>query len=121
IFMLALSFLVIGLFALTRLSIALFPDLTFPYAVVVAEYPNVGPHEVESQLTKPLEEAVATVSNVRHVSSISLTGQAAVIAEFNWGTDMDFATLNMRERVDQIRHVLPDGVESLRIFRFDPT
>lgn len=119
--MIAVTMIVMGLVSLARLPVALLPDLTFPFAVVVAEYPNVGPFEVESQVTRPIEEAVATVANVKNVSSITLTGQATVIAEFNWGTDMDFAVLGMRERVDLIRSLLPDGITAIRIFRYDPT
>lgn len=119
--MVILAMLVIGLVALVRIPVALMPDLDLPFAVVVTQYPNVGPFEIENQVTRPIEEAMGTVSNVKNVQSISLTGQSTVIVEFNWGTDLDFATLEMREKVDQVLGQLPSDVEQPRIFRFDPT
>lgn len=119
--MLVLAFIVLGGVSITRLPLTLLPDLNFPAAAVVVEYPNVGPWEVEAQVTRPIEEAMATVSNVTRVTSLTEMGSATIVAEFNWGTDMDFATLEMRERLDLIQGFLPDGVDSPRVFKFDPS
>ncbi|HEX6971232.1 MAG TPA: efflux RND transporter permease subunit [Limnochordia bacterium] len=119
--MLIAAMIVLGGTAMRRLPLALFPDITFPAAVVITDYPNVGPWEVESQVTRPLEEVLATVSNATRVSSTSAPGQSTVVVEFNWGADMDFAALEMRERIDLVRDFLPDGVGSPRIFKFDPS
>ncbi len=119
--MIIIAFIVLGGVAITRLPLALFPDFNFPAAVVMTTYENVGPREVEAQVTRPIEEVMATVGNVRQVSSISEPGASTVIVQFEWGTDMDFAALEMRERLDLILSFLPDGVERPQVFRFDPS
>ena len=119
--MIVLAMLILGGVSLTRMPIALLPDLNFPAAVVITSYENVGPQEVEALVTRPIEEAMATVRNVRRVTSTSSPGSSTVVVQFNWGTDMDFAALEMRERLDLIREALPDGVGRPQVFRFDPS
>ena len=119
--MIIVAMLILGGVALTRMPVALLPDLNFPAAVVITNYENVGPQEVEALVTRPIEEAMATVRNVRRVTSTSSPGSSTVVVQFNWGTDMDFAALEMRERLDLIRDFLPDGVSQPQVFRFDPS
>lgn len=119
--MIVISMVVLGAVSIFRLPLTLLPDMNLPAAAVIVEYPNVGPWEVETQVTRPIEEVIATVSNVTSVSSVSETGRATVVAQFNWGTDMDFATLEMRERLDLILGYLPDEVERPQVFKFDPS
>lgn len=119
--MIVIALIVLGVVSIGRLPLALFPDFNFPAAVVLTTYENVGPREVEMQVTRPIEEAMATVSNVQRISSTSALGSSQVIVEFSWGTDMDFAALEMRERLDLIRNFLPEGVEQPQVFRFDPS
>lgn len=119
--MIVIAMVVLGAVSIFRLPLTLLPDLNLPAAAVIVEYPNVGPWEVEAQVTRPIEEVIATVSNVSRVSSISETGRATIVAQFNWGTDMDFATLEMRERLDLIQGYLPDAVEKPQVFKFDPS
>lgn len=119
--MIIVAMLVLGGVAVTRMPLALLPDLNFPAAVVLTSYENVGPQEVEALVTRPIEEAMATVTNVRRIRSTSSPGSSQVIVQFNWGTDMDFAALEMRERLDLIRDFLPDGVGQPQVFRFDPS
>jgi len=111
----------LGIFALTRLPIDLFPEMNFPIAAVATTYEGAGPQEVESLVTRPIEEAMISLANVTGVSSVSTRGQSLVLVEFDWGTDMNFATLEMRERVDLVKEILPDGTGSPRILRFDPS
>lgn len=117
--MLVIGICVLGAMSLIQLPLALVPDFQFPVAVVITEYPNVGPFEVEAQVSVPIEEALSTVSGVTRVSSQTQPGLSIVIAEFDWGTDMDFAALEMRERVDAIRGFLPDGAEAPLYLKFD--
>src|SRR5690625_439816 len=117
--MLVVGLIVLGAVSIVRLPLTLLPDLNFPAAAVMVEYPNVGPLEVESQVTKPIEEVIATVSNVTRVSSMTETGSTTIVAEFNWGTDMEFATLEMRDRLDLIQGLLPYEVERLHVINFD--
>ncbi|KYO68047.1 efflux RND transporter permease subunit [Thermovenabulum gondwanense] len=119
--MIILVILVLGFVSLTRLGIDLLPNFSFPIAVVVTEYSDAGPQEVENMVTKPLEQIIATVKNVKSISSISNEGYSTVIVQFNWGTNMDFATLDLREKIDMVKAYLPSGVKSPQIFKFDPS
>ncbi len=118
--MLTLSLLIFGFVSLPRLAIDLMPDLEFPVAVVVTSYNGASPSEVEKLVTKPIESAVGTVSDIDSIQSVSFQGASQVILMFNWGTDLDQATLDLREKVDQIKGTLPDGADSPRVMRFDP-
>lgn len=111
----------LGFFSLTRLPIDLLPEMNIPIAAVATSYEGAGPQEVESLVTRPIEEAMSSLANVTGVSSTSTRGQSVVLVEFDWGTDMNFAALEMRERIDLIRELLPDGAGSPRILRFDPS
>lgn len=112
--------LVVGAVSLTRLAVDLYPAMEFPIAVVLVEQEGAGPREVESLITKPLEEAMGTVSGVSRVRSRSSEGLSLVIVEFTWGTNMDQATLEMREKVDQAKRFLPDDIRAPRVFKIDP-
>jgi len=118
--MLTLALLIFGFVSLPRLAIDLMPDLEFPVAVVVTSYDGASPTEVEKLVTKPIESAVGTVSNIDSITSVSMQGASQVVVMFNWGTDLDQATLDMREKVDQIKATLPDDANSPRVMRFDP-
>ena len=120
IMMLTLIVIILGGVSLSKLSIDLLPNIEVPVAVVTASYEGVGPQEIESMITKPLEEAVATVGNIDRISSISSEGNSVVVAEFNYGTDMDFATLEMREKVDLIKGFLPEEASDPMVMRIDP-
>lgn len=120
IFMIIVGLLVLGFVALSRLAIDLFPEMNLPVAVVIAEYPGAGPQEIEKSVTKPLEEVLATLNNVDTLNSQSSTGSSVIILMFNWGTDMDFATLQMREKIDMIKGILPEDVNSPMVMKMDP-
>lgn len=119
--MLILLIVIMGLVAFTNLNIDLYPDITFPGAAIVTSYEGVGSEEIENLITRPVESSISTVEGVKSISSTSAMGQSTVVAEFNWGTDMDFAVQNLREQTDLISgSVLPDDAESPLIFKFDP-
>lgn len=114
--------LLLGGVSLSRLSLDLFPDITFPGAAIITTYEGVGSEEIENLITKPIESSVATVEGVEGVTSTSSMGSSTVVIEFNWGRDMDFAVQDLREQVDLIRDaVLPDGADAPLIFKFDPS
>lgn len=119
--MCVLIVLVLGFVSLTNLPIDLMPNINFPIAVVMTTYSGVGPQEVEGIVTKPIENAIATVNNIKNIQSQSSEGNSVVIAEFNSGTDMDFATLQMREKIDMIRKFLPDEVDAPMVIKMDPS
>lgn len=118
--MIYLAVVVLGSISFSRLSIDLLPDIAFPRLTVYTTYPNVGPAEVERFITEPVERAVARVPGVQRVSSVSTQGASLVTIRFVWDTDMDFATLNVRERLDQLRYELPLSAGRPTILRTDP-
>jgi HAE1 family hydrophobic/amphiphilic exporter-1 len=110
----------LGLLSFTRLPIDLLPDIAYPKLVIYTTYPDVAPSEVERFVTEPIEQAVARVPGVERVESTTREGISMVVLRFAWGVDMDFAALNVRERVDQIRDNLPDQAERPVVLRTDP-
>jgi HAE1 family hydrophobic/amphiphilic exporter-1 len=108
-----------GLVSLSRLDVNLLPDISYPTITIRTELTGAAPVEVESLLTKPIEEAVGVVRNVRLVRSVSRSGQSDVTLEFLWGTDMDIAGVDVREKVDIIE--LPLEASRPLLLRFDPS
>ncbi|MED4587234.1 efflux RND transporter permease subunit [Priestia flexa] len=113
--------LILGGVSGRNMPVDLFPELTFPVAAVTATYDGAGPKEIENLLAEPLESSMSTLPNVESVRSVSQNGGVLVLVSFTWGTDMNFATLNMRERIDMAREALPEGASLPRVMRFDPS
>ena len=118
--MAVLIVMVLGFVSFTKIPIDLMPKIDIPVAIVSTSYSGVGPQEIETIITKNIEGAVASVSNIKAIRSISSSGSSLVIAEFNSGTDMDFATLQMREKIDLVKRYLPDEVETPMVIKMDP-
>ncbi|MBC2721735.1 efflux RND transporter permease subunit [Desulfosporosinus sp.] len=114
-----LIIILLGFISLTRLPIDLMPNIEIPVSIVVTQYSGVGPQEIEKLITSPLEGAVSTVGNIKTVTSTTSEGSSIVIAEFKSGTDMDFATLQMREKVDQIKSRLPSEAGDPMVMKLD--
>ena len=112
--------MVLGWVSLSRLPIDLFPNIEVPIIAIITSYPDAGPYEVETLVSRPMEEALGAVNNVKSVSSISGKGSSIVVAEFGWGIDMNFAALDVREKVDQAKYFIPDEAESPMVVKFDP-
>ncbi|MGI9190388.1 MAG: efflux RND transporter permease subunit [Longimicrobiaceae bacterium] len=110
---------VFGVVSLGRLPTELLPDLTFPTLTIQTEYPGVGPQEIETLVSRPIEEALAVVQGVQEVTSYSRPGRSEVVLTFRWGTDMDFAALAARERLDLLE--LPPDVTRSTLVRYDPS
>ena len=119
--MLMLIIVVLGAVSFTRLPIDLYPKMELPYAMVMIQYPNAAPTEIENLVTKPVEQQIATVENIKAIMSYSMEGNSIVLCEFAGGTDMNFASLNMREKVDIISDYLPDKATKPMILTMDPT
>ncbi|MDI6711187.1 MAG: efflux RND transporter permease subunit [Bacillota bacterium] len=117
--MIMLAIIILGLVSFGRLAIDLLPRMNLPYAVVVTSYPGAGPQEVEQMVSKPLEQAVGSVENVKDILSTSQAGSSMVMVGFDWGTDMNFATLQMREKIDLYKGLLPKDVESPMVMKAD--
>jgi len=117
--MFTLAVILFGFVSFLRLKINLLPELTYPTLTIRTEYQGAAPAEIENLISKPIEEALGVVKNVNRVSSISRPGQSDVILEFAWGTDMDYAGLDVREKLDVLE--LPLDVRRPAILRFDPS
>lgn len=121
ILMLFIALIVIGIISYQGLGLDLLPDLSFPISAVIVSYPGVAPEEIETLITIPLEEAVSTISRIDTITSYSREGSSVVLLSFQWGTDMDIASLEIREKIDQIKSILPDGASDPIIFKADPS
>ncbi len=117
--MFTLATLVFGLVSLSQLKINLLPDLSYPTLTVRTEYVGAAPVEIENLITKPIEEALGVVKNVKQLRSISRSGQSDVTLEFEWGANMDIARQDVRENLDALS--LPLDAQSPLILRFDPS
>jgi HAE1 family hydrophobic/amphiphilic exporter-1 len=109
-----------GLFGLSQLKIDLYPDVSFPVIAVITTYTGVAPEEMETLVTKPIEEAVASVEKIKHIRSLSKLGASLVLAEFDWGLDLEKAEKDIRNNIDYIREFLPDEADEPIIIQFDP-
>ena len=110
----------LGLLSASRLGVELFPDVTFPVVTVNVPYPGAGPHEVETLVSKPLEDELSTLSGIKRVSSLNSEGLSRVIIEFTLETDVKFAEQQVRDRVGSARPNLPIDIKEPTIRRLDP-
>jgi HAE1 family hydrophobic/amphiphilic exporter-1 len=118
----AVVFLVIvtlGVVSFSRLSIDLMPEITFPSISVVTDYGDVGPEEIEESVTRPIEEALAAVQGAQEITSTSTEGSSRVRVAFNWGTDLDAAANDIRDRIDRVMGRLPEDISRPMIRKFD--
>ncbi len=119
ILMVVIGVVVFGIISYQQLPLNLMPDMTYPSLTVRTEYPGAAPEEVETSISRPVEQALGIVDNLVSISSISKAEQSDVILDFTWDTDMDKATADIREKLDQV--FLPDDAKRPLILRFDPS
>jgi len=118
--MVFLALLILGLVSLSQLGLELLPDISFPTVVVFTPYPGVGPEEIESSISEPIEDAVSTLNGVERISSASSEGVSMVVINFTWRTNMDTIVSEIREKVTAIEDDLPAAAERPAIVRFNP-
>ena len=118
--MIALIVVILGFVALRRLPLDLMPDISFPALSISTSYPNSSPPIVEQLITRPIEEAMAAVPGVEEITSVSSEGSSSVQLSFAWGTDLDTAAADVRDRLDRVIPRLPDDADRPRLFKFDP-
>lgn len=111
----------LGLLAMNRLGVDLFPDVTFPVITVTTPYPGAGPSEIETLVSKPLEDEISTLSGIKRLTSVNMEGLSRVIAEFTLETDIKFAEQQIRDRVGATKRVLPTDILEPVIRRIDPS
>ncbi len=112
--------LLLGLVSVTRMSTDLLPSMNLPYAVVLTTYQGASPETVELAVTRPIEQSMATVTDISNVSSQSSENMSMVVLEFQENTDMDSATIEIREKLDQISGYFADGVGKPLIMKLNP-
>jgi len=115
-----IAIILLGFISFRQLSVDLLPEISYPRLSVVTEYRGVAPEEIETLITEPLEAAVSRTPGLRRVESVSKEGVSYLTLEFGWGTDMDFAMLHAREKLDSVRFQLPEEAESPTIIALDP-
>ena len=118
IIMIIISVLILGLISLSRLSIDSMPNMQMPYISVQTIYRNAGPEEIEKSITKIVEGAVATVNNIKNITSYSRENSSDVMVEFNWGVDLREASEDIREALERIYDLLPDNADKPNIRKF---
>ncbi len=116
--MVAIGISLFGLVAFTRLPINLLPDISYPTLTVETRFPGAAPNEIEALVTRPIEEAVGVAGGVQRLTSVSKPGLSQVTLEFGWGRSMDFAALDVRQKLDLV--VLPRDAQKPLVLRFDP-
>ena len=117
--MAAVAVILFGAVAFGRLPVSLLPDLSYPSLTVETRYEGAAPEEMEALVTRPIEEAVGVVSGVQRLTSSSRPGLSQVVLEFEWDRDMDFAALDVRQKLDLLS--LPREAQRPVLLRFDPS
>ncbi|HUP50193.1 MAG TPA: efflux RND transporter permease subunit [Thermoanaerobaculia bacterium] len=105
--------------AMTRMRLAFLPEVDAPFIGVEIPYPNSNPWQVEKEITKPVEEALSTLSGIRKINSRSEADGAGIFLQFTWGESLDIIRMQVSEKVDQIKPSLPAGIGQVRIFSFN--
>lgn len=117
--MMTLTLVLFGLIALGSLKVNLLPDLSYPTLTVRTDYTGAAPSEIETLISQPAEEALGVVKGLRKLKSISRTGQSDVVLEFAWGTDMDQASLDVRDKMEALQ--FPLEAKPPVLLRFNPS
>ncbi|UCG44085.1 MAG: efflux RND transporter permease subunit [candidate division WOR-3 bacterium] len=119
--MVVLALFLFGIIGVTRMQVDFYPDVTFPMVVVATPYPGAGPLEVESEVTDPLEEGLGTITGLTDITSTSSENISAIMLQFDWGTNLDAAASDIRDRLDMAQTGLPEDVQKPFVFKFDPS
>ncbi|NQT33625.1 efflux RND transporter permease subunit [bacterium] len=117
--MVIMTFVVIGLFSLSRLGIDMMPEIDFPFVVISVIYPGAGPEEMETQVAEPIEEEVSAIGGIKHVTFISQEGLALGILEFDLEMNVDLVAIDVKDKIDGIRFKLPEDILDPIIQKFD--
>jgi len=117
--MASLAVAAFGMVGYERLPIELFPDISYPSITVQTDFPDTAPQEVENLVTRPVEEAVGVLRGLKAIHSVSRPGVSEVTLEFDWDSDMDLLSMEVREKLDRL--ILPQEAEEPIVLRFDPS
>ncbi len=117
--MILLSVMVVGGIAMARLPLAFLPSVDIPEISITIPYPNSNPTQIEKQITKPVEEVLATIPGVKRLGSTSTADSAEIQLEFNWGQNLDIVRMQVSEKMDQVKPSLPEGIGEILIVSFN--
>ena len=117
--MVVLIVVLLGTISLLRLPIDLMPDISYPTLSISCAYENAGPEEIEELITRPIEQAMSAVPGVEEVTSVSVEGQGTIRVTFSWGTDLDAAANDIRDRLDRVIRRLPEEADRPSLRKFD--
>lgn len=109
---------IFGVFSLTKLPVDLLPHIETTQVMVITAYPGASAKDIEENVTKPMENALNAVDNLKHITSKSKENISVVTLEFEWGTDIEIATANIRDKLDVVSTNLPDEISTPVIFKF---
>lgn len=115
-----LAVMILGAVSLSGLVIDLLPDIDLPVAVVMTPYQGGSPQDVENLVTRPLEGTLSTVERLDSIQSISVSNQSVILLFFSFGTNMDNAMMDIRDRIEMVQGFMPEGADDSSTFRFDP-
>jgi len=118
-FMLFLGVVLVGLFCFVQMPIDLFPDMDIPSITVVTPYEGASSEEVEEKITRVLEENLATVEDLKHITSTSMEGISYIVLQFEWQTDLDTRANDVRDAIDMAQRDIPEESDRSRIFKLD--
>jgi HAE1 family hydrophobic/amphiphilic exporter-1 len=120
-FMVAIGIILLGIIAFSNLAIDLFPDISYPIITISTEYPGASPEDIEISVTRLIEKRVSRIQNVRYVSSRSRDSYSNVMVEFYWETNLDVASSDIQQSINQIIDNLPEEAKQPVIYKFDPS
>lgn len=109
-----------GMYGLQNLRLNLYPDVSFPTITVYTSYEGVAPEDIETLVTRPIEESVGSISGIRRVRSLSSQGASVVKLNFEWGTDLYQAENDVRKELGFVERQIPDDAETPLVFSYDP-
>ena len=114
-----IALIVMGLYSLTRLPVDLYPDMEFPFLTVFTSYPGASAADIETNVTKPLESTLSTISNLKEITSTSSDNTSIIFLQFEWGTDTDEAANQIRDNIDFISRFFPEDAEDPTLLKFN--
>ncbi|MCX7863326.1 MAG: efflux RND transporter permease subunit [Bacteroidales bacterium] len=116
--MVFIAVIVVGVYSLSQLAIDYFPEIEFPTITILTTYPGANSENIEQNITKPIEEQVSALNNLKKITSRSSDNISIVTAEFNYGTNLDEAANDIRNVLDRVVPLLPSGVDRPTILKF---
>jgi HAE1 family hydrophobic/amphiphilic exporter-1 len=117
--MLTILVIILGAFTFSQMGLEMMPEMDYPMVSVVTAYPGASSEDIENTLTKPLETALAGVKGIKSLKSQSVENQSIIVAEFEWGVNLDFASQDMRDAMDRISDQLPDDAHKPMVLKIN--